>query len=287
MRVGAPIVVVVVAGFLLPAAGADRATHEPAKAEVQAPADTVTTYARLTYARLTRRALALRGERRSAELALAVTRRSLGRTERRLATRLRTLYQHGRPDPLEVVLGARSLDHAIVSIENLERIGRDEAQQVRNLRGARATLERLVRKLRTQETEAAALRREAAALLRVPAVRTPSSRRAPMREDQNTEPAPFVPAPRLPSTGRLTVVALGYSIAGSTASGLPAGPGTVAVDATVIPLGTVLTIPGYGRGVAADTGGAIRGAVIDLWFPTVEQARAWGRRVVTIEVHPD
>jgi 3D (Asp-Asp-Asp) domain-containing protein len=284
VRVGAPIVVVVVAGFLLPAAGgADRATHEPAKAEIQAPADTVTTYARLT-----RRALALRGERRSAELALAVTRRSLGRTERRLATRLRTLYQHGRPDPLEVVLGARSLDHAIVSIENLERIGRDEAQQVRNLRGARATLERLVRKLRTQETEAAALRREAAALLRVPAVRTPSSRRAqPMREDQNTEPAPFVPAPRLPSTGRLTVVALGYSIAGSTASGLPAGPGTVAVDATVIPLGTVLTIPGYGRGVAADTGGAIRGAVIDLWFPTVEQARAWGRRVVTIEVHPD
>jgi 3D (Asp-Asp-Asp) domain-containing protein len=284
VRVGAPIVAVVVAGFLLPAAGgADRAAQESAEEEVQAPADTITTYSRLT-----RRALALREERRSAELALAVTRRSLGRSERRLAARLRTLYQDGRPDPLEVVLGARSLDHAIVSIENLERIGRDEAKQVRRLRHARATKERLVRKLRAQEAEAAALRREAAALLRVRATRTFSGRAAPMPDEQiGDEPAPAVPSLPPPSAGRLTVVALGYSIAGSTASGLPAGIGTVAVDASVIPLGTVLTIPGYGRGVAADTGGAIRGAVIDLWFPTVEQARAWGRRVVTIEVHPD
>jgi 3D (Asp-Asp-Asp) domain-containing protein len=242
VRVGAPIVAVVVAGFLLPAAGgADRAAQESAEEEVQAAADTITAYSRLT-----RRALALREERRSAELVLAVTRRSLGRSERRLAARLRTLYQDGRPDPLEVVLGARSLDHAIVSIENLERIGRDEAKQVRRLRHARATKERLARSLRTSRS--------------------------------------FVPSLPPPSAGRLTVVALGYSIAGSTASGLPAGVGTVAVDASVIPLGTVLTIPGYGRGVAADTGGAIRGAVIDLWFPTVEQARAWGRRVVTIEV---
>jgi cystine transport system substrate-binding protein len=43
-----------------------------------------------------------------------------------------------------------------------------------------------------------------------------------------------------------------------------------------------MTIPGYGSGVAADTGSAVRGATIDLWFPTVVQARAWGRRTVTI-----
>ena len=283
MRVGAPIVVVVVAGFLLPAAGgADRAAQEPARVELLAPADAITAYSRLT-----RRALTLREERRSAGHALLVTRRALGRSERRLATRLRTLYQYGTPDALEVVLGARSLDHAIVSIENLERIGRAEAQQVRNLRRARTTLERLVRKLRAQEAEAAALRREAVALLEVQAARTLSIRASAMADEPIAhEPAPDGPSPQPPSAGRLTVVALGYSIPGDTASGLPAGLGTVAVDASVIPLGTVLTIPGYGRGVAADTGGAIRGAVIDLWFPTVEQARAWGRRVVTIEVHP-
>ena len=37
-----------------------------------------------------------------------------------------------------------------------------------------------------------------------------------------------------------------------------------------------MTIPGYGEGVAADTGGAVHGNVIDLWFPTTAQALAVG-----------
>ena len=53
----------------------------------------------------------------------------------------------------------------------------------------------------------------------------------------------------------------------------------------MIPLGTRMTIPGYGEAVAADTGGAVRGATIDLWFPSAAQARAWGRRTVTITLH--
>jgi 3D (Asp-Asp-Asp) domain-containing protein len=46
-----------------------------------------------------------------------------------------------------------------------------------------------------------------------------------------------------------------------------------------------LTIPGYGDGVAADTGAGIQGTTIDLWFPTTAQAAAWGRRTVTISLH--
>jgi 3D (Asp-Asp-Asp) domain-containing protein len=61
--------------------------------------------------------------------------------------------------------------------------------------------------------------------------------------------------------------------------------GVVAVDPSVIPLGARLTIPGYGTGIAADTGGSVRGNVIDLWFPTLQQARAWGRRTITITIH--
>ena len=37
-----------------------------------------------------------------------------------------------------------------------------------------------------------------------------------------------------------------------------------------------MTIPGYGEAVAADTGGAVKGAMIDLWFPTVAEALALG-----------
>ena len=79
-------------------------------------------------------------------------------------------------------------------------------------------------------------------------------------------------------------MATAYSLHGGTASGLPTGPGVVAVDPTVIPLGTRLFIPGYGPGIAADTGTAIKGLRIDLWFPTLQQAMSWGRRTVTITV---
>src|SRR6266508_2714497 len=83
----------------------------------------------------------------------------------------------------------------------------------------------------------------------------------------------------------VTLVATGYSLSGATATGLPVGWGTVAVDPSVIPLGTRMTIPGYGDGVAADTGSAVQGTTVDLWFPSVPQALAWGRRVVTVTLH--
>jgi len=99
-----------------------------------------------------------------------------------------------------------------------------------------------------------------------------------------TEAAPD-PAPTVERGRTITVTSTGYSLAGRTATGVPVGFGVVAVDPSVIPLGTRMTIPGYGEGVAADTGGALRGATIDLWFPSLAQARAWGRRTLTIELH--
>jgi peptidoglycan DL-endopeptidase CwlO len=97
--------------------------------------------------------------------------------------------------------------------------------------------------------------------------------------------APVAVAAPAPAGSTLTVSSTGYSLAGRTATGLPTGFGVVAVDPAVIPLGTRLTIPGYGEAVAADTGSAVRGETIDLWFPTLAQARAWGRRTVTIRLH--
>jgi 3D (Asp-Asp-Asp) domain-containing protein len=97
-------------------------------------------------------------------------------------------------------------------------------------------------------------------------------------------PAPAQP-PASPSGRTLTVSSTGYSLPGHTATGIPVGWGVVAVDPSVIRLGSRMTIPGYGEGVAADTGSAVRGATIDLWFPTLGQARAWGRRTITISIH--
>ena len=60
--------------------------------------------------------------------------------------------------------------------------------------------------------------------------------------------------------------------------------GTVAVDPSVIPLYSRLYIPGYGFAVAGDTGGAIVGNRIDLFFPSYSDAIRFGRRTVTVYV---
>jgi 3D (Asp-Asp-Asp) domain-containing protein len=93
------------------------------------------------------------------------------------------------------------------------------------------------------------------------------------------------PADAAPGGRAMTVSATGYALPGTTATGIPVGWGVAAVDPSVIPLGTRFFVPGYGEAVAADIGGAVRGATIDLWFPTVGQAHAWGRRTVTIVLH--
>lgn len=54
---------------------------------------------------------------------------------------------------------------------------------------------------------------------------------------------------------------------------------TIAADPKVFPLGTILFIPGYGYGVVADTGSAIKGDIIDLYFETVSDVyKEWGKR---------
>ena len=107
---------------------------------------------------------------------------------------------------------------------------------------------------------------------------------APDATASNQTPA-AIPTPAASGSRTITVSTTGYSLTGRTSTGMPVGFGVVAVDPSVIPLGTRLTIPGYGEGVAADTGGSVRGNRIDLWFPTLAQARAWGRRTVTITLH--
>jgi len=91
--------------------------------------------------------------------------------------------------------------------------------------------------------------------------------------------------PQAPRAYRLKVDAVAYSLPGSTALGVPVRKGVVAVDPKLIPLGTKLHVPGYGPGLAADVGYAIKGKVIDLWFPSMARARQWGRRTVMITVY--
>ncbi len=70
---------------------------------------------------------------------------------------------------------------------------------------------------------------------------------------------------------------------GHTATGVVVTYGIVAVDPNVIPLGTKMYIPGYGYAEAADTGGAVKGYVIDLGFPDGVQVD-WQSKWVDITI---
>ncbi|HAQ08418.1 MAG TPA: hypothetical protein DCR24_13205 [Bacillus bacterium] len=75
---------------------------------------------------------------------------------------------------------------------------------------------------------------------------------------------------------------------GYTATGinLRANPNmkVIAVDPSVIPLGTKVYVEGYGYAIAADTGSAVKGAKIDVFFPSKTDAYRWGRKRVKIKI---
>lgn len=60
------------------------------------------------------------------------------------------------------------------------------------------------------------------------------------------------------------------------------GISTIAVDPSIIPLGSLLYVDGYGYAIAADTGGVIQGNIIDLYLNSYEECMNWGRQNVSV-----
>ncbi len=75
---------------------------------------------------------------------------------------------------------------------------------------------------------------------------------------------------------------------GYTATGinLRANPNVkiIAVDPSIIPLGTKVYVDGYGYAVAADTGGDIKGNRIDVFFSSKSEAYRWGRKTIKVKI---
>jgi 3D (Asp-Asp-Asp) domain-containing protein len=279
-------------------------------------AELASTQARI--ATLDAEAARIRSERASVRLRLHFAKRTLRTAERQLALRLHSAYEQGQTDALAVMLGATSIDDAITGLDDLNRTAQLDRRVSAETRRARAALRRLAGALAHRDAEiqslAGAARSSLASLQATRSAREDyiaslaSQQRfnaaqigqldaratAAVARTRTVAPLPPAPAssgssspPTTPTqrTRAITVVATGYSLAGTTSIGMPVGWGVVAVDPSLIPLGTRLMIPGYGEGVAADTGSAVQGATIDLWFPTGAQALAWGRRTVTITLH--
>lgn len=107
-------------------------------------------------------------------------------------------------------------------------------------------------------------------------------------EESNTPPAQ---SPSLDEDGKLTyqMESTAYTGGSLTAMGLkpvhnPDGISTVSVDPSVIPLGSKVYVSGYGVAIASDTGSAIKGNIIDVYFNTHNECISWGRRQVEVTV---
>ena len=266
------------------------------------------------------RAQAAAVDRQAAETRreLRIARGVLTASQADLAARLRALYQQGDSDPLAIVLGAKTLDDALTAMQTANaaaatdraivaraRASRDRyvvlrdrlATRAEKLRAVQASVSATVNALASAKASRVAYLQQLAAQRslnqdqigslesRAQSIEANARRVAVAQTVSTVSSSAPVASPTPAPPGTMTVTATAYTLQGNTATGAPVGYGVVAVDPSVIPLGTRITIPGYGEGVAADTGGAIQGAVIDLWFPTAAQAAAWGRRTVTITLH--
>jgi len=259
----------------------------------------------------------LRAQRARLTTELRLARLNARLSQRELAGRVRALYDHGTASTLEVIFGASSLTDALSELDNLDRVTsvdhvilvqvhaarlrelrtkeklaarearlgaaiRQAGAEARSLAGVRAERSAYVVRLTAQSAVDAQQLRQLEAQARAAEAKTLELTHAP--------PAAAVAVPvdtrsTQATVGTITLTSTGYCLKGTTATGLPVGWGVAAVDPSLVPLGTHLSIPGYGAAVAADTGGAVVGARIDLWFPTCAQAGGWGTRSVTIALH--
>jgi 3D (Asp-Asp-Asp) domain-containing protein len=71
---------------------------------------------------------------------------------------------------------------------------------------------------------------------------------------------------------------------GITADGTKAKHGTIAADIRRYPFGTKMYVPGYGWGVVHDTGSAIKGDHIDVFFSDRDDALEWGKKYLKVVI---
>ena len=269
-------------------------------------------------AHATRRAADPDGRGDEAELAAArqrlrVARHTLKTSERSLASRLQLLYEQGDTDPLAVVLGASSVADALGNLDSLDRIADQDRVVIEQTQHAKHTAAALTRGLAAKEQHLQGLAQEAsqstlvleqarsqrasylATLAGQQKLNAAVDRRVPAAGARRRGEGPRGLGRRADATGDADPDRARRHVTDGRRHRLlaPRPHGHRRADRLGRrrrrperdPARDAMTIPGYGSGVAADTGSAIQGATIDLWFPTVAQARAWGRRTVTITLH--
>jgi 3D (Asp-Asp-Asp) domain-containing protein len=100
-------------------------------------------------------------------------------------------------------------------------------------------------------------------------------------------PAPAAPAFRIEARHEMSSTM--YCLKGRTRTGIRTRDGVAAADPEFLPLGSVVRLSHpdgrpLGVFVIMDTGGAVKGAKVDIYVDDCREARRWGRKKVLAEV---
>lgn len=234
-----------------------------------------------------------------------------------LKTRLANIYMESRFVNLDYILSCKDIATLLSRLDYLNLIAKQDAELVQKVESKKHYLEqagvRIEREKRslfelesnceTKQAELNRIKSEKETLLETIKNQQLESEeslkdlqakaiqiRTKMNKLQPTSSS--TPPSRATPRGSLRMLASAYcpcsrccgKSSGTTATGLPAGKGVIAVDPKVIPLGSKLYISEYGEAIAGDIGGKIKGNRIDLGFASHGQAMAWGKRWVVVEI---
>ncbi|MED0933624.1 cell wall-binding protein EntC [Bacillus mobilis] len=140
------------------------------------------------------------------------------------------------------------------------------------------------------EAQEAAKAQEAAEAREAAKAQKPATQQPVAKENETSAPS---------SSRELQVVATAYTadplengykagdqVKSALGHNLTANPNMklIAVDPSVIPLGSKVWVEGYGVAIAGDTGGAIKGHKIDVLMPDKGTSSNWGRKTVTVKI---
>jgi len=222
-----------------------------------------------------------------------------------LKSRVIYTYKYGNDNVVKMMVSARDINEFITSLYILKNIMKRDAELITEIRLEKEDYDRVLRKSEEKKKQLEATQKDQQdeqkklevslqkgnTLLekvkgeRSSVQKTLAGIRARIAEIQPQG---------INLGGELKVVATAYyagggglSGDGSTATGLRARKGIVAVDPRLIPLGTKLYIEGYGQALAADTGGWIKGDRIDLCFDSLEECYRYGRRKIYVYLVED
>ncbi|MCE5328757.1 hypothetical protein LLG07_00225, partial [bacterium] len=204
-------------------------------------------------------------------------------------------YKYGNDDVAKLIISARSLNEIATVIYIYRRMIRENNSLMEELKSEKERYEMTFRKSEDTKNRISELKDQI--------IKEKDVLAAYLKDKQNllsqvkSEKSNFVnllaeikqrinqiQPPGLVLVGEWDMVATAYFSGGGglngngiTSIGLRTKRGIVAVDPKIIPLGTILYIPGYGEALAADTGGWVKGNRIDLVFDSLEECYRYGR----------